>query len=259
MFDWVCPGGGSSVAAGRARAQESENARFLFQNDGRARSAAFQRFAERPSGFFTAQIFFVHPAQRRFARSQAVICHLFRLVGRESPSSSQAASRGTRVARRRGPLPLMGVVRARRAAAARAVFCSWWRGQSAWTLPGSRKDPPSAISTRWSTSVAGDWQAGCWQVGCSWRVRVRREDQGAIAWGWVLSHRVCADMPRWVCSGHRARPDGVRRPHPGAVQRVGGMVGVMAPAYAHRQRTIKCGVVHAARPRDRGAGLAREV
>lgn len=67
MFDRVCPVGGSSVAPGLARAQEYENARFLFQNDGRARSAAFQRFVERPSGFFTVQIFCVCPAQRRFA------------------------------------------------------------------------------------------------------------------------------------------------------------------------------------------------
>lgn len=83
----------------------------------------------------------------------------------------------------------------------------------------------------WSTSVLGAVQPGHWQEGWAWRVRVRREAQGARWEGWAWSHRVCAEEVRFVWAGHRDDPEGVRREHPGWVHLVGGMVGVMAPAY----------------------------
>ena len=83
----------------------------------------------------------------------------------------------------------------------------------------------------WSTSVLGAVQPGHWQEGWAWRVRVRREAQGARWEGWAWSHRVCAEGVRFAWVGHRDDPEGVRREHPGWVHLVGGMVGVMAPAY----------------------------
>lgn len=84
----------------------------------------------------------------------------------------------------------------------------------------------------WSTSVLGAVQPGHWQEGWAWRVRVRREAQGARWEGWAWSHRVCAEGARVVWAGHLDAPEGVNRTHPGWVHLVGGMVGVMAPAYA---------------------------
>jgi hypothetical protein len=84
----------------------------------------------------------------------------------------------------------------------------------------------------WSTSVLGAVQPGHWQEGCAWRVRVRREAQGARWEGWAWSHRVCAEGVRLAWVGHLDAPEGVKRVHPGWVHLVGGMVGVMAPAYS---------------------------
>ena len=86
----------------------------------------------------------------------------------------------------------------------------------------------------WSTSVLGAVQPGHWQEGWAWRVRVRREAQGARWEGWAWSHRVCAEGVRLAWEGHLDVPEGVKRVHPGWVHLVGGMVGVMAPAYAPR-------------------------
>ena len=86
----------------------------------------------------------------------------------------------------------------------------------------------------WSTSVLGAVQPCHWQEGCAWRVRVRREAQGARSEGWAWSHRVCAEGVRLAWAGHLDVPEGVKRVHPGWVHLVGGMVGVMAPAYAPR-------------------------
>lgn len=83
----------------------------------------------------------------------------------------------------------------------------------------------------WSTSVLGAVQPGHWQEGWAWRVRVRREAQGARWEGWAWSHRVCAEGIRLAWAGHLDAPEGVKRVHPGWVHLVGGMVGVMAPAY----------------------------
>lgn len=83
----------------------------------------------------------------------------------------------------------------------------------------------------WSTSVLGAVQPCHWQEGCAWRVRVRREAQGARSEGWAWSHRVCAEGARLAWAGHLDAPEGVKRVHPGWVHLVGGMVGVMAPAY----------------------------
>ena len=83
----------------------------------------------------------------------------------------------------------------------------------------------------WSTSVLGAVQPGHWQEGWAWRVRVRREAQGARWEGWAWSHRVCAEGARLVWAGHLDAPEGVKRVHPGWVHLVGGMVGVMASAY----------------------------
>ena len=43
---------------------------------------------------------------------------------------------------------------------------------------------------------------------------------------------MCAEGARSAWAGHLDAPEGVRRVHPGWVHLVGGMVGVMAPAYA---------------------------
>ena len=86
----------------------------------------------------------------------------------------------------------------------------------------------------WSTSVLGAVQPTHWQEGCAWRVRVRREAQGARSEGWVWSHRVCAEGARVTWAGHLDAPEGVRRVHPGWVHLVGGMVGGMGPAYTPR-------------------------
>lgn len=83
----------------------------------------------------------------------------------------------------------------------------------------------------WSTSVLGAVQPPHWQEGYAWRVRVRREAQGARSEGWVWSHRVCAEGARSVWAGHLDVPEGVSRVHPGWVHLVGGMVGGMGPAY----------------------------
>ena len=83
----------------------------------------------------------------------------------------------------------------------------------------------------WSTSVLGAVQPCHWQEGCAWRVRVRREAQGARSEGWVWSHRVCAEGVRLAWVGHLDVPEGAKRVHPGWVHLVGGMVGVTAPAY----------------------------
>lgn len=83
----------------------------------------------------------------------------------------------------------------------------------------------------WSTSVLGAVQPRHWQEGWAWRVRVRREAQGARWEGWAWSHRVCAEGVRLAWAGHLDAPEGVKRVHPGWVHLVGGMVGVMAPAY----------------------------
>ena len=65
----------------------------------------------------------------------------------------------------------------------------------------------------WSTSVLGAVQPCHWQE------------------GWAWSHRVCAEGVRLAWAGHLDAPEGVKRVHPGWVHLVGGMVGVMAPAY----------------------------
>ena len=149
---------------------------------------------------------------------------------------TQVASRGTRGLRLTAlPFALRRrVLFAFRFAAAIAVLRSWCSWQRAWTFPSSRNAPPSAISTMWSTSVLGAVQPGHWQEGWAWRVRVRREAQGARWEGWAWSHRVCAEGARFAWVGHRDDPEGVRREHPGWVHLVGGMVGVMAPAYTPR-------------------------
>lgn len=104
----------------------------------------------------------------------------------------------------------------------------------------------------WSTSVLGAVQPAHWQEGYSRRVRVRREDQGARSEGWSWSHRVCAEGARSTWAGHRDDPEGVRREHPGWVHLVGGMVGVMAPAYTAGCGGRNCG--HATlRPRHAAA------
>lgn len=108
----------------------------------------------------------------------------------------------------------------------------------------------------WSTSVLGAEQPGHWQEGWAWRVRVRREAQGARSEGWVWSHRVCAEGARSTWAGHLDAPEGARREHPGWVHLVGGMVGVMAPAYAMGREPCKCVLDHAARRPDPGRGLA---
>ena len=99
----------------------------------------------------------------------------------------------------------------------------------------------------WSTSVLGAEQPAHWQEGWAWRVRVRREAQGARSEGWVWSHRVCAEGARFVWAGHRDDPEGVRREHPGWVHLVGGMVGDMGPAYTPRPGSAS------AAPRAQGA------
>lgn len=106
----------------------------------------------------------------------------------------------------------------------------------------------------WSTSVLGAEQLGHWQEGWAWRVRVRREAQGALSEGWAWSHRVCAEGARVVWAGHRDDPEGVRREHPGWVHLVGGMVGVMAPAYATGRGARNCGPHHTARRPDARRG-----
>ena len=108
----------------------------------------------------------------------------------------------------------------------------------------------------WSTSVLGAVQPCHWQEGCAWRVRVRREAQGARSEGWAWSHRVCAEGARFVWAGHRDDPEGVRREHPGWVHLVGGMVGVMAPAYTPPGVACKRDppTVRLAAPRFRGPG-----
>ena len=42
---------------------------------------------------------------------------------------------------------------------------------------------------------------------------------------------MCAEGVRLAWAGHLDAPEGVKRVHPGWVHLVGGMVGVMAPAY----------------------------
>ena len=94
----------------------------------------------------------------------------------------------------------------------------------------------------WSTSVLGAVQPRHWQEGWAWRVRVRREAQGAWSEGWAWSHRVCAEGVRLAWAGHLDAPEGVKRVHPGWVHLVGGMVGVMAPAYpaGAERATVTC-------------------
>lgn len=102
----------------------------------------------------------------------------------------------------------------------------------------------------WSTSVLGAVHPGHWQEGWAWRVRVRREAQGARWEGWAWSHRVCAEGVRFAWAGHRDDPEGVRREHPGWVHLVGGMVGVMAPAYPTGRGVRNSGPRHATRRPD---------
>ena len=63
---------------------------------------------------------------------------------------------------------------------------------------------------------------------------------------------MCAEGARFVWAGHRDDPEGVRREHPGWVHLVGGMVGVMAPAYATWVQTRNCEPGHSQRHPDGG-------
>lgn len=61
---------------------------------------------------------------------------------------------------------------------------------------------------------------------------------------------MCAEGARSAWAGHLDAPEGVKRVHPGWVHLVGGMVGVMAPAYAVGREPLKCVLDHAARRPD---------